>query len=72
MTEKRDVLEALLMHEINLGTEIVDVLGKLKYIELPEHTIFSDSHAWCWLDNPSTKAEKKKVLTAFGYDVERI
>ncbi len=72
MTEKRDVLEALLMHEINLGTEIVDVLVKLKYIELPEHTVFSDSHAWCWLDNPPTKAEKKKVLTALGYDVSKL
>ncbi len=72
MTEKRDVLEALLMYEISLGTEIVDVLVKLKYIELPEHTVFSDSHAWCWLENEPTKAEKKKVLTALGYDVSKL
>ena len=72
MANKKDVLEALLMHEISMPEQICEVLKNMKLIEIPKNGIFYDSHAWCWLDNHPSKAEKKKVLTALGYNVSKL
>lgn len=72
MTQKKDILEALLMHEISMPEQILEVLEKMQLIAPTKDGVFYDSHAWCWLENNPSQAEKKKVLTALGYDVSKL
>ncbi len=49
-----------------------DVFEKLKIVEIPPKGYISESQLYCWIEKDPTKAEKKKVLTALGYDVSKL
>lgn len=63
---KRNLKESALKYEISINTEkVLDVLEKLNFIE--HSNFFSDSNAYCWIDDKPSEADIDKVLKELGY-----
>ena len=70
--EKKDVLTELIYREIGKLDEILQVLKDLKIVVPDEGYSLSESDAFCWIEEKPNKEEKKRVLTALGYDVSML
>ena len=52
--------------------EIINVMESLDIIPIPPKGYLSESDAWCWYEDNPSEEEKKRVLTALGYDVSKL
>lgn len=68
--EKKNIINELISHEISKLSGIVEALGELGFID--KNAYLSESAAWCWFEANPSIADKKKILTALGYDVSNL
>ena len=52
--------------------DILEVLKELNIAKIPPKGYLSESDAWCWYEDNPSEEEKKRVLTALGYDVSKL
>lgn len=64
--KKKNLKVSALKHEISTNVEqVLKVLEKLNFIEHSE--FFSDSNAYCWLDDEPNTKDMDRVLKELGY-----
>lgn len=70
---KKNVIDELVYRELTKLDEICNVLESLGIVKKPDWKEYlTESDAYSWMEANPTKAEKKKVLTALGYDVSKL
>lgn len=63
---KKNLKESALRYEIQINLEnVLDVLGKLNFINTSE--VLFESLAYDWLDNNPSEKDINKVLKELGY-----
>ncbi len=63
---KKNLKESALRYEIQINLDnVLDVLGKLNFINISE--VWFESLAYDWLDNNPSEKDMNKVLKELGY-----
>jgi len=63
---KKNLKVSALKYEISTNVDkVLEVLEKLQYVEHSE--FFTDSNAYCWLEDEPSEADMDKVLDELGY-----
>lgn len=70
--KNKNIIEELICHELSRLDELLEVLEELKIVQIPPKGYLSESDAWCWYEDKPSEEEKKRVLTALGYDVSKL
>ena len=68
----KKVIDELLKYELAKTYEIINVMESLDIIPISPKGYLSESDAWCWYEDNPSEEEKKRVLTALGYDVSKL
>ena len=70
--KNKNIIEELMCHELFRLEELLEVLEELKIVQIPPKGYLSESDAWCWYEDNPSEEEKKRVLTALGYDISKL
>lgn len=68
--KKKNIIDELIALELLRLNDLLDVLEAIGPKVPGGYS--SESDAYCWFDENPSHAEKKKVLTALGYDVSML
>lgn len=70
--ELKNVIDELIYRELSKLYEILQVLEDLKIVVPDKGWTLSESDGYCWMEDDPSIEEKKRVLTALGYDVSML
>ena len=70
--KNKNIIEELICHELSRLDELLEVLKELNIVKIPPKGYLQESDAWCWYEDNPSEEEKKRVLTALGYDVSKL
>lgn len=70
--EPKNVIDELIYRELSKLYEILQVLEDLKIVVPDKGWTLSESDGYCWMERDPSIEEKKRVLTALGYDVSML
>ncbi|MFI3241742.1 MAG: hypothetical protein R3Y43_04170 [Alphaproteobacteria bacterium] len=70
---KKNIIDELIRHEVIKLDEICDALVETKILKIKDWKGYiSESDVFCWFEENPSVEEKRKVLTALGYDVSNL
>ena len=70
--EPKNVIDELIYRELSKLDEILQVLEDLKIVVPDKDCALSESDGYSWMEDDPSIEEKKRVLTALGYDVSML
>lgn len=70
--EPKSIMDEQIYRELSKLDEILQVLEDLKIVVPEEGWTLTESDGYCWMERDPSEEEKKRVLTALGYDVSKL
>ena len=70
--KNKNIIEELICHELSRLDGLLEVLKELNIAKIPPKGYLSESDAWCWYEDNPSEEEKKRLLTALGYEVSKL
>ncbi len=70
--EPKNVIDELIYRELGKLYELLQVLEDLGIVVPYKGYTLTESDGYCWMERNPSLEEKKRVLTALGYDVSKL
>ena len=70
--EPKNIIDELIYRELGKLDELLQVLEDLEIVVPYEGYTLTESDGYCWMERDPSIEEKKRVLTALGYDVSML
>lgn len=68
----KNIIDELIKHELHYMDAMLETLEDLKLVQIPPKGFLTESDGWCWFEENPRVEDKKRLLTALGYDVSKL